>query len=263
MDRITGKLDAAVSDGKLLESSRENIAALLGGSSDPVCHASVEELVEAGEWSELNDRFFKRLAFGTSGLRGRTIGRIITKAEMGVPQAQERPEFPCTGTNAMNFFNLSRATVGFVTYLREWLGRQGIKEKPHLIFCHDTRYFRRDFAEFCAGICTDLGCDVSLWESHRPTPELSFAIRKLKAHGGVMLTASHNPPHDNGYKVYFRDGAGIDGETATGILNIVNSLTSDQYTAVPESERGQLHTLGEEIDNADAIEGLVAGADHS
>ncbi|MCB1097828.1 MAG: phospho-sugar mutase [Verrucomicrobiae bacterium] len=250
MDSITGKLDAAVKDGKLLESSRKNIADLLGGSTNPVYHASVEELVETGEWSELNDRFFKRLAFGTSGLRGRTIGRIITKAEAGVTQAQDRPEFPCTGTNAMNFYNLSRATVGFVTYLKQWLGKQGINEKPHLIFCHDTRYFRRDFAEFCAGICTDLGCDVSLWESHRPTPELSFAIRKLKAHGGVMLTASHNPPHDNGYKVYFRDGAGIDGETATGILNIVNSLTSDQYTAVPESERGQMHTLGEEIDNA-------------
>ena len=250
MDSITGKLDAAVKDGKLLESSRENIAALLGGSTSPVYHASVEELVEAGEWSELNDRFFKRLAFGTSGLRGRTIGRIVTKAEAGVLQAQDRPEFPCTGTNAMNFYNLSRATVGFVTYLKEWLSKHGINEKPHLIFCHDTRYFRRDFVEFCAGICTDLGCDVSLWESHRPTPELSFAIRKLKAHGGVMLTASHNPPHDNGYKVYFRDGAGIDGETATGILNIVNSLTSDQYTPVPESERGQLHTLGEEIDNA-------------
>lgn len=250
MDSITKKLDEAVAAGKLLESSRDNILALLQGSSNPVYHSSVEELIAADEWSELNDRFFKRLAFGTSGLRGRTIGRIITRAEAGEPQPQDRPEFPCTGTNAMNFFNLSRATVGFVTYLKEWLGKQGINEKPHLIFCHDTRYFRRDFAEFCARICTDLGCDVSLWESHRPTPELSFAIRKLKAHGGVMLTASHNPPHDNGYKVYFRDGAGIDGATASGILNVVNSLVSDQYEPVPENERGQLHTLGAEIDEA-------------
>ena len=65
---------------------------------------------QAGEWAELNDRFYKTLAFGTGGLRGRTIGKIVTKAERGQGRPNERPEFPCVGTNAMNFFNVSRAT---------------------------------------------------------------------------------------------------------------------------------------------------------
>ncbi|HEX2747601.1 MAG TPA: phospho-sugar mutase, partial [Verrucomicrobiales bacterium] len=96
-ETLAKTLSAAVDSGKLLDSSRANILELTGGSSDPVVHSSVEELVTGGQWTELNDRFFKKLAFGTSGLRGRTIGKIVTAAEQGREAAGGRPEFPCVG----------------------------------------------------------------------------------------------------------------------------------------------------------------------
>lgn len=87
----------------------------------------IDELVAAEEWAELNDRFYKTLQFGTGGLRGRTIGKIVTAAERGdaahSAPAIGRPEFPCVGTNAMNSFNISRATRGLVAYLHEWNAR--------------------------------------------------------------------------------------------------------------------------------------------
>src|SRR5437764_5815713 len=106
------QLQNAAADEKLLDSSLKNIEALLSGSDNPVYHASVEELANAGQWSELNDRFFQSLKFGTGGLRGRTIGKIVTKAEQGTAAQDERPQFPCVGTNAMNSYNVSRATQG-------------------------------------------------------------------------------------------------------------------------------------------------------
>ena len=108
-DTLARTLDDAVSAGKLLDASRANILELTAGSFDPVVHASVDELVTAGQWTELNDRFFKKLAFGTSGLRGRTIGKIITRAEQGNAAPGDRPQFPCVGTNALNYFSLTRA----------------------------------------------------------------------------------------------------------------------------------------------------------
>ena len=107
-------------------SSAGNIRELLGASSSPVDPAAVSELARAGEWAELNDRFYKTLAFGTGGLRGRTIGKIVTKAERGDAGDSERPQFPCVGTNAMNFFNVSRATQGLVAYLHEWRTQEKI-----------------------------------------------------------------------------------------------------------------------------------------
>src|SRR5205807_3531313 len=110
------------------------------------------ELVERGEWAELNDRFFRTLAFGTGGLRGRTIGKVVTNAERGTPTPLGRPQFPCVGTNSMNFFNVSRAVQGLVAYVKEWLAREGRGEKPKIAIAHDTRHFSRDFAELCARV---------------------------------------------------------------------------------------------------------------
>src|SRR5271166_3126120 len=104
MSDLSIELDAAVAAGHLLASSAQNIRQLLERSSSPVDAASIEELVQMSAWPELNDRFFRTLAFGTGGLRGRTIGKIVTKAEAGTPQALGRPENPCVGTNAMNYF---------------------------------------------------------------------------------------------------------------------------------------------------------------
>ncbi|PYJ85006.1 MAG: phosphomannomutase, partial [Verrucomicrobia bacterium] len=98
----------------------------------------MQELLKAAEWAELNDRFFRTLAFGTGGLRGRTIGKVVTKAERGSARDGEPPEFPCVGTNAMNFYNVSRATQGLVAYLFEWRQRQKIEGRPKIVIAHDT-----------------------------------------------------------------------------------------------------------------------------
>jgi len=241
-------LQQATADGQLLESSYKNIQSLLAGSSNPVYRASIEELAEGGEWTELNDRFFANLKFGTGGLRGRTIGKIVTRAERGSAAVDERPEFPCVGTNSMNEYNASRATQGLVAYCHNYRKNAGLEGRPKIVFAHDTRHFSTEFAAKCAQIATDLGCDVYLFDGPRPTPEMSFTVRQLHADAGVMLTASHNPAHDNGYKVNFADGAGIIEPHATGIITEVNAITSENYTPLAESERGKLSVLGEEMD---------------
>src|SRR6266700_830964 len=114
MSDLSLRLSQAVQAGSLLASSAKNIEQLLARSSSPTYAQSVEELVGKQAWDELNDRFFKTLAFGTGGLRGRTIGKIVTTAEQGEPQPLGRPQRPCVGTNAMNFYNISRATQGLV-----------------------------------------------------------------------------------------------------------------------------------------------------
>jgi phosphoglucomutase len=115
-------LEKATRTGGLLGSAAENIRQLLRASASTVYPAAVSELAQAGEWAELNDRFFRTIAFGTGGLRGRTIGKTVTKAERGAAGPNDRPQFPCVGTNAMNFFNVSRATQGLVAYLHEIAG---------------------------------------------------------------------------------------------------------------------------------------------
>ncbi len=254
---FSAALDSAVAAGHLLASSAQNIRQLLERTSSPLDRASIEELVASSAWGELNDRFFRTLAFGTGGLRGRTIGKIVTKAEAGTPQPLGRPEFPCVGTNAMNYFNISRATQGLVAYIKEYFsGRPG---RPKLCIAHDTRHFSRPFAELCAKVAIENGCDALLFEAPRSTPELSFAVRETGSDAGVVLTASHNPPHDNGFKCYFDDGAQVVEPHATGIIRKVNAIESDSYTPVPDAERGTLTVLGADIDRAymDRLETLI------
>ncbi len=245
MSSLSSALSAAVASGSLLESAKTNIESLLAGSASEVAARAIDELVAAGEWQELNDRFFKTLAFGTGGLRGRTIGRVITKAEQGNGGPNGRPEHPCVGTATMNFYNVSRAVRGMIAYAKRFVGDS---RRPVLVFAHDTRHFSRDFAEFCAKVCADHGCDAYLFEGPRSTPQLSFAIRELRADAGVVLTASHNPPHDNGFKAYFNDGAQIVDPHASAIIAEVNALTSEKYEALPEDRRGSITILGADMD---------------
>jgi phosphoglucomutase len=145
----------------------------------------------------------------------------------------------------MNFYNLSRAVRGLATYAKQFVGDA---RKPVLVFAHDTRHFSRDFAGFCAKVCSELGCDAYLFDGPRSTPQLSFAIRELRADAGVVLTASHNPPHDNGFKAYFNDGAQIVEPNASGIVAEVNAITSEHFEPVPADQRGTITTLGVEMD---------------
>ena len=241
MSDIYNLIENAVVNGSLLESSQDNIKALLEGTTSAVAEQSVSELIDAGEWQELNDRFYKTLAFGTGGLRGRTVGRVVTQAELGSGGPNERPEHPCVGTAAMNFYNLSRAIRGMVNYLKSYLEEKGEVRKPIFVLGHDTRHFSRDFAEFCAKVCTELGCDVHLFDGPRATPQISYAIRALNADAGVVLTASHNPAHDNGFKAYFNEGAQIVGADAEGVITEVNAITSERYE--PVAEQGTLYVL--------------------
>lgn len=245
MSALESSLSSAVASGSLLESAKSNILALLAGTSSGIARQAIDELAAAGAWEELNDRFFKTLAFGTGGLRGRTIGRVVTRAEQGAGGPNGRPEHPCVGTATMNFYNLSRAVRGMVAYAKRFAGPD---RKAVLVFAHDTRHFSRDFAEFCAKVSSDLGCDAYLFEGPRSTPQLSFAIRELRADAGAVLTASHNPPHDNGFKAYFNDGAQIVDPHATAIVNEVNAIASEHYDPLPEEQRGTITILGEEMD---------------
>lgn len=238
-------LDDAVTRGDVSEEARRNIDLYLKGTDSPVGEAAITELLEAGEWQEIDDRFFKTMAFGTGGLRGRTVGKVVTRAEQGAGGPLDRPEHPCVGTASMNFFNLKRAIIGLVTYVRKSFTGDG---RPSLVIGHDTRHFSRDFAETCAKVVTELGCDAYLFEGERATPEISFAIRHLRADSGVCLTASHNPSHDNGFKAYIDDGGQLVEPHATGVINEVNALESENYEPVPEAERGELTLLGAEMD---------------
>ncbi len=220
---------------------------------------SVSELIDAAAWSELNDRFYQTQAFGTGGLRGRTIGKIVTVAERGKAAPGERPEFPCVGTNAMNFFNISRAARGLVAYLEDWNRRQRISSRPRIVTAHDPRFFSKEFAQLAAKVVSENGCDAFVFEGPRSVPELSFAVRYLKAGAGGMITASHNPPYDNGYKVYFADGAQVIEPHASGIIAKVNAITSEAYTPLPRDRQGKIESIGKEIDEAymDRLETLV------
>jgi len=245
---LEATLTSAAAAGKILESTHQNILALLAASSEPLYKASIEELAAAEQWEELNDRFFQALKFGTGGLRGRTIGKIVTKAERGNAPADQRPEHPCVGTNAMNFYNVARATRGLVAYIKAYREKAGLGGKPTVVFSHDTRHFSPEFAKRCAQIAMDHGADVYLFDGCRATPEMSFAVRQLRTDAGVMLTASHNPAHDNGYKVNFSDGAGIVEPHAKGIITEVNAIKDESYTPLPEAQRGKLTMLGEDMD---------------
>ncbi len=243
--KISDLTAVAVAEGRLLAASKANIELILKEANSSVAAAAIEELAVAGAWNELNDRFFKTLAFGTGGLRGRTIGRVVTQAELGEGGPNGRPEWPCVGTATVNYFNFGRAIRGLIAYLKQYVegGR-----KPRIVLAHDTRHFSRDFAKFCRLVCADLGCDVWLFEGPRSTPELSFAVRDLRADAGVVLTASHNPPHDNGFKVYFDDGAQIVEPHTSAIIAEVNAIASEHYTPLPGGERGTKAALGAEMD---------------
>ena len=247
---MPAKIDNAVESGKLLKSAARNINALLESATAELYSRVVDELVAAEAWDELNDRFYKTLEFGTGGLRGRTIGKIVTKAERGSAGAKDRPQFPCVGTNAMNFANVNRATQGLVAYMKEWHAQNQSASRPKIVIAHDTRFFSNEFTELAAKVAAENGCHAFIFDGPRSTPELSFTVRHLNATAGVVITASHNPPHDNGYKVYFLDGAQVIEPHASGIIAKVNAITSESYEPLSKDRQGKITTLGSDIDEA-------------
>ncbi len=245
MPGVSNLIADAVAAGRLPENAKVNMEGHLEGASGEVMALAIKELAATGAWDELSNRFSKTLAFGTGKLCGRTVGGIVTRAEQGGGGPNGRPEHPCVGTATMNFYNLSRAVRGMIAYARQFVGTG---RKPVLVFAHDTRHFSRDFAEFCTKVAADLGCDAYLFEGPRSTPQLSFALRELRADAGAVITASHNPAHDNGFKAYFNDGSQLVEPHVSGVIREVNAITREAYQPLPPDQRGTITSLGADMD---------------
>lgn len=205
--------------GDLMESAVDNLGDWLEGGFLPEwATKAITELVEAGEWTELNERFYQNVKFGTGGIRTRTIGRVTPPSEMGTPTEQEAPEHPAVGTNVLNDFQVVKATIGLFRHCQAYLAEEERYETPKVVIAHDVRHYSRHFCELAASTWTKLGGIALIFDGPRATPHLSFAVRHLECTAGVVITASHNPPHDNGFKAYFEDGAQVVSPHAEAII---------------------------------------------
>ena len=190
----------------------------------------------AGDEKEISDRFYKDLAFGTGGLRG-VIG---------------------AGTNRMNIYTVRKATQGLANFIIEENGQE-----KGVAIAFDSRNMSPEFAEEAARCLCANGIRTWLFESLRPTPELSFALRELGCIAGIVVTASHNPPEYNGYKVYWEDGAQITypkDEQIIARVNAITDLTTVKTMSRKEAdESGLLQIIGEKIDASymEALKKLV------
>jgi phosphoglucomutase len=241
----SAQIHAAMSAGKLMPASAANISAYLAAGLPDWAQASIGELVDGQSWGELNDRFYRELEFGTGGIRGRTIGVVATNAETGTPGDFGTPEHAAVGSNMLNDFTLARAVIGLFHYTKEYLEMRRDGAAPRLVIAHDVRFYSRHFCELAASIWARLGGEAFIFNGPRPTPQLSYSVRRLKAHAGAVITASHNPPHDNGFKAYFGDGGqvipphdkGIVAKVAAVPLGAVSDFLAKDLSRVTVLER--------------------------
>jgi len=169
---------------------------------DRTTQQEIQDLIDANELDQLTDRFYKDLAFGTGGMRG----------IMGA------------GINRMNKYTYGKATQGLVQYMKQCFPEKQLK----VAIGYDCRHNSDTFAKLVADVFTANGVQVFLFDEMRPTPELSFAVRHLNCDAGIVLTASHNPPEYNGYKVYWQDGGQIVPPEDAAIIAEVNKLGFDE-----------------------------------
>jgi phosphoglucomutase len=217
--------------------------------NDPGIDAETKRELEAlrGQEAEIEDRFYRDLEFGTGGLRG-VIG---------------------AGTNRMNRYTVGLATQGLAQYLLANAAEAGDGKAPSCVIAHDSRRFSPEFALETALVLAANGVRAYVFEGLRPTPELSFAVRELGASAGVVITASHNPPEYNGYKVYGPDGGQIVVGVAERVLaeiRKVPGLAAVKRISREEAERsGLLQWIGEEIDRryVEAVTGVSLSGDGS
>ena len=180
-----------------------------------------------GNEKEIEDRFYTDLEFGTAGLRG-----IIA-----------------AGTNRINIYTVRRATFGLANYIMKNTTEE--EKNRGVVIAHDNRNMSREFCLEAANTLAACGIKAYIFDSLRTTPELSFAVRKLHTIAGIVITASHNPPEYNGYKVYWEDGAQVMPEIASAITDEVNAIKD--YSTIPtikEDQKDLVVMLGEEQDTA-------------
>ncbi len=243
-------IKAAAQSGKIMPTTAENIAAFLGAKLPTWAEQSIAELVAKAAWGELNDRFYRFLEFGTGGMRGRTIGVVPAAAETGAVSAGGSPEHAAIGSNVLNDFTLIRAVVGLHRYTAKFLAQKKTAARPRLVIAHDVRHFSRHFSNLAASTWVQLGGEAFVFDGPRPTPQLSFSVRWLKAHAGIVITASHNPPHDNGFKAYFDDGAQVVPPHDKGIVSEVNAVPLSDLGRFLTPNLAGVATLGRDADEA-------------
>ncbi len=254
--------------GELLPGAYENLSEWIETKFLPEwALQALQELADMEAWEEFNDRFFKKLAFGTGGMRGLTIGKIIAPTELGTPSLQGTPAHAAVGANNLNDFTLIRATMGLFRYAAQWLEETGqAGRQPRLVVAHDVRHFSRHFCELAAHVWTKMGGAAFIFDGPRSTPQLSFTVRHMQADAGIVITASHNPPPYNGYKCYFNDGAQVVPPHDQGVITQVNAVALQELPGfltvdlsavqkVPaEAETAYLEQLQENILDAKVFE---------
>lgn len=213
-------------------STQQRVDQWLSGNYDAATKETIQHLIDSGNITELTDSFYRDLEFGTGGLRG-VVG---------------------VGSNRMNRYTVGAATQGLSNYINAAFPDQDIS----VAIAHDSRRMSPEFARLVADIFSANGIKVYLFSALRPTPELSFAIRQLGCQSGIVVTASHNPPEYNGYKVYWNDGAQVVAPHDKAIIAEVNKITSVddiKFEGVPT----KIQFIDEEID-APYIERIKSNA---
>jgi phosphoglucomutase len=208
----------------LLEQVTGRAMSWLKGNYDAETKEEVQHMLDSDDKSKLIDAFYRDLEFGTGGLRG----------IMGA------------GSNRMNIYTVGSATQGLSNYLKEEFADLA---EIKVVIGHDCRNNSRKFAEISADIFSANGIKVYLFEELRPTPEVSFAIRKLGCQSGIMITASHNPKEYNGYKAYWNDGAQVLGPHDKNIIAEVNRITSVDDIRF-EGNKNLIEIIGKDMDRA-------------
>ncbi|MEM7163709.1 MAG: phospho-sugar mutase, partial [Bacteroidota bacterium] len=198
----------------------------LSDDYDESTRASVQQLIDSN-FSELEESFYKDLEFGTGGLRG----------IMGV------------GTNRINLYTVAKATQGLSNYLKKVYAH----EKIRMAVAYDSRINSKEYAQRTAEIFSANGIEVYLFPELRPTPQLSFTIRKLNCKGGIVITASHNPKEFNGYKVYWNDGGQLVPPHDKNIIEEVSKIDS-MKNVKQVIIRDLIRTLNTEIDHVYSTE---------
>ena len=182
------------------------------------------ELAAITDEKEIEDRFYTELEFGTGGMRGKMAA----------------------GTNRMNIYMIGKVTRGLGNYLLK-LDQQNAEKG--VVIAYDSRNCSRLFAETTAGVLAKMGVKAYLFEELRPTPELSFAVRHLKAAGGVVITASHNPKEYNGYKVYGPDGGQMVTAAADDLIAEIGKITDlfavEKLTLAEGLAAGSIQMVGQ------------------
>lgn len=193
--------------------------------NSPLVSAKDKEILKSMTQEQIDDAFFKNVEFGTAGMRG-VLG---------------------PGTNRLNDFTVKKATVGFAIYLLEKYN--DAKEKG-VVISHDNRHCSRSFTLLCAKTLTEFGIKTYIFDSLRPTPELSFAVRYLNCVGGIMITASHNPKEHNGYKVYDETGCQLVPDKIKRLVEVISELPNElDVTYEPVRVPAQVIVIDSKLDD--------------